>query len=49
MDVLVDLVESDSIVARSGASTLEIDGVAYVQSQQVRVRVAQANAYDLWA
>lgn len=56
IDVLVDEVNEDSIIARSSADAPEIDGVVYVQSsrplapgQLIRVRVTDADAYDLWA
>ena len=56
IDVLVDEVDEDSIIARSSADAPEIDGVVYVQSskplapgQLIRVRVTDADAYDLWA
>lgn len=56
IDVLVDEVGEDSVIARSSADAPEIDGVVYVQSsrplapgQLIRVRVTDADAYDLWA
>lgn len=56
IDVLVDEVDQDTIIARSSADAPEIDGVVYVQSskqlapgQLVRVRVTDADAYDLHA
>jgi len=56
IDVLVDEVDDQGIIARSAADAPEIDGVVYVTSQQpvkpgqlLRVRVTEADAYDLWA
>ena len=56
IDVLVDEVDDQGVIARSGADAPEIDGVVYVTSQQpvkpgqlLRVRVTEADAYDLWA
>lgn len=56
IDVLVDEVTDDDIIARSSADAPEIDGVVYVQSARkltpgelVRVRVTASDPYDLWA
>jgi ribosomal protein S12 methylthiotransferase len=56
IDVIVDEVDGDTIIARSSADAPEIDGVVYVQSERplapgqlVRVRVTDSDAYDLWA
>jgi len=56
IDVLVDEVDDQGTIARSAADAPEIDGVVYVTSQQpvkpgqlLRVRVTEADAYDLWA
>ena len=56
IDVLVDEADDQGVIARSGADAPEIDGVVYVTSQQpvkpgqlLRVRVTEADAYDLWA
>jgi len=56
IDVLVDEVDDQGIIARSAADAPEIDGLVYVTSQQLvkpgqllRVRVTEADAYDLWA
>lgn len=56
IDVLVDEVDDEGVIARSGADAPEIDGVVYVDSatpvkpgQLLRVKVTDADAYDLWA
>jgi ribosomal protein S12 methylthiotransferase len=56
IDVIVDEVDGDTIIARSSADAPEIDGVVYVQSERplapgqlARVRVTDSDAYDLWA
>ncbi len=55
-DVLIDEVQGDFFIGRSSADAPEIDGLVYVSSSQplvpgqlVRVRVTEADAYDLWA
>lgn len=54
-DVLIDEVQDDVFIGRSSADAPEIDGLVYVSSSQplvpgqlVRVRVTEADAYDLW-
>ncbi len=56
MDVLVDEVSDEGVIARSSADAPEIDGVVYVTSagklsagDLIRVRVTDADPYDLWA
>jgi ribosomal protein S12 methylthiotransferase len=57
IDVLIDGPDEDGdIVGRSSADAPEIDGVVYVDSDKalqagdlVRVRVTDADEYDLWA
>ncbi len=56
IDVLVDEVDEQGVIARSAADAPEIDGVVYVSTnagarpgQLLRVRVTDADAYDLWA
>lgn len=56
MDVLVDEVSDEGVIARSSADAPEIDGVVYVTSTRklsagdlIRVRVTDADPYDLWA
>ncbi|CAM5497334.1 Ribosomal protein uS12 methylthiotransferase RimO OS=Stutzerimonas stutzeri OX=316 GN=rimO PE=3 SV=1 [Stutzerimonas stutzeri] len=56
MDVLIDEVDEDGAIGRSWADAPEIDGMVYVDSEQplqpgdkVRVRVTNADEYDLWA
>ena len=56
IDVLVDEVTDEGVIARSAADAPEIDGVVYVDSaapvkpgQLLRVKVTDADAYDLWA
>lgn len=56
IDVLVDQVDDEGVIARSAADAPEIDGVVYVDSaaavkpgQLLRVKVTDADAYDLWA
>ena len=56
IDVLVDEVTDEGVIARSAADAPEIDGVVYVDSaaavkpgQLLRVKITDADAYDLWA
>jgi len=56
IDVLVDEVDDQGVIARSAADAPEIDGVVYVDSaapvkpgQLLRVKITDADAYDLWA
>ncbi|SUV70340.1 ribosomal protein S12 methylthiotransferase [Bordetella avium] len=56
IDVLIDEVDEDGAVGRSSADAPEIDGCVYVSSDtpvkpgdMVRVRVTDADEYDLWA
>jgi ribosomal protein S12 methylthiotransferase len=56
IDVLVDEVTDEGVIARSAADAPEIDGVAYVYRsapvklvQLLRVKISDADAYDLWA
>lgn len=56
IDVLIDEVNDEGVIARSSADAPEIDGVVYVNSvrslspgELVRVRVTDADPYDLWA
>jgi ribosomal protein S12 methylthiotransferase len=56
MDVLVDEVSDEGVIARSSADAPEIDGVVYVTSTRklsagdlIRVRVTDADPYDMWA
>ena len=56
IDVLVDEVADEGVIARSAADAPEIDGVVYVDSaapvklgQLLRVKITDADAYDLWA
>ncbi|KCB42732.1 putative ribosome maturation factor RimO [Bordetella hinzii 5132] len=56
IDVLIDEVDEDGAVGRSSADAPEIDGCVYVSSEtpvkpgdMVRVRVTDADEYDLWA
>lgn len=56
IDVLIDEVTDEAVIARSSADAPEIDGVVYVSSdrvlapgQLVRVRVTDSDPYDLWA
>ena len=56
LDVLIDEVDEDGAIGRSWADAPEIDGMVYVDSEQplqpgdkVRVRVTNADEYDLWA
>ncbi|AOU96661.1 ribosomal protein S12 methylthiotransferase [Acidihalobacter yilgarnensis] len=55
IDVLVDEVDAEGIVARSTADAPEIDGCVYVESQagvapgdRLRVEVTDADEHDLW-
>ncbi|VFR44307.1 Ribosomal protein S12p Asp88 (E. coli) methylthiotransferase [plant metagenome] len=55
IDVLIDKVDEDGAVGRSSADAPEIDGCVYVASDRelspgdiVRVRVTEADEYDLW-
>ena len=56
IDVLVDEVSDEGIIARSSADAPEIDGVVYVSAQRrmtpgeiIRVKVTDSDPYDLWA
>ena len=56
LDVLIDEVDEDGAIGRSWADAPEIDGMVYVDSarplqagEMVRVRVTNADEYDLWA
>jgi len=56
MDVLIDEVNEDGAVGRSSADAPEIDGSVFISAtrpvapgQLVRVRVTDADPYDLWA
>ncbi|UOD50574.1 30S ribosomal protein S12 methylthiotransferase RimO [Orrella daihaiensis] len=56
IDVLVDEVSDEGVIARSSADAPEIDGLVYVSSDRqlapgelVRVRVTDSDPYDLWA
>jgi len=56
IEVLIDEVDEDGAIGRSGADAPEIDGCVYVDSQvilkpgdKVRVRVTESDEYDLWA
>ncbi|MEQ4618152.1 MAG: 30S ribosomal protein S12 methylthiotransferase RimO [Corticimicrobacter sp.] len=55
IDVVVDEVDEDGAVARSAADAPEIDGNVFIEStslkpgDMVRVRVIDADEYDLWA
>ena len=56
LDVLIDEVDEDGAVGRSGADAPEIDGSVFVDSavplkpgDLVRVRVTDSDEYDLWA
>ncbi len=54
--MLIDEVDEEGAIGRSAADAPEIDGNVYVDSEQplkpgdkVRVRVTDADEYDLWA
>ncbi|MBU0950694.1 MAG: radical SAM protein, partial [Gammaproteobacteria bacterium] len=56
LDVLIDEVDEDGAIGRSWADAPEIDGMVYIDSERplqagekVRVRVTNADEYDLWA
>lgn len=56
MEVLVDQVTDDAVVARSYADAPEIDGLVYLDTtanltpgQRVTVSITDADEYDLWA
>ena len=56
IEVLVDEVEADTVIARSAADAPEIDGLVYVSGaidaapgQRIRVRVSGSDEHDLWA
>lgn len=56
IDVLVDEVSDEGIIARSSADAPEIDGLVYVSANRpvapgelIRVRVTDSDPYDLWA
>jgi ribosomal protein S12 methylthiotransferase len=55
IEVLVDEVDGDGAVARSWADAPEIDGSVFIDSttvqpgDKVRVRITDADEYDLWA
>ncbi|SFK46043.1 30S ribosomal protein S12 methylthiotransferase RimO [Azotobacter beijerinckii] len=56
IEVLIDEVDEQGAIGRSAADAPEIDGNVYVDSEQelkpgdkVRVRVTDADEYDLWA
>ena len=55
IDVLVDEVDDEGAVARSAADAPEIDGSVFIADpslqpgDKVRVRVIDADEYDLWA
>ncbi|MDD3763116.1 MAG: 30S ribosomal protein S12 methylthiotransferase RimO [Nevskiales bacterium] len=56
IEVLVDEVDEDGVIARSWADAPEIDGHVYVEGvlrplpgQRIRVEVTDADAYDLYA
>ena len=54
MDVLIDEVDSEGAVARSWADAPEIDGSVFIDSpdvkpgDKVRVRIVDADEYDMW-
>lgn len=54
MDVLIDEIDDEGAVGRSAADAPEIDGAVYIDSfdlepgQMVRVRITNADEYDLW-
>jgi ribosomal protein S12 methylthiotransferase len=56
VDVLIDEVDEEGAIGRSSADAPEIDGSVYVDSERVlrpgdkvRVRITNADEYDLWA
>ncbi len=56
MDVLIDEVDEDGAIGRSKADAPEIDGAVYINDathlkpgEIVRVRIEEADEYDLWA
>lgn len=56
IEVLIDEVDEQGAIGRSAADAPEIDGNVYVDSDRdlqpgdkVRVRVTDADEYDLWA
>ena len=56
IEVLIDEVDEQGDIGRSAADAPEIDGNVYVESEQelkpgdkVRVRITDADEYDLWA
>jgi ribosomal protein S12 methylthiotransferase len=56
IDVIIDAIEDDRLLARSSSDAPEIDGQVYLPGDPafavgsiVRVRVERADAYDLWA
>ena len=56
MQVLVDSVEEDNVVARSAADAPDIDGVVYLENgaglipgDLVDVTILDADEHDLWA
>ncbi|OBS08374.1 ribosomal protein S12 methylthiotransferase [Acidihalobacter prosperus] len=56
IEVLVDEVGADGIVARSAADAPEIDGLVYIEGaadaqpgERIRVTVTDADEHDLWA
>ncbi|MCY1281037.1 Ribosomal protein S12 methylthiotransferase RimO [compost metagenome] len=55
IDVLIDEVDDEGAVGRSWADAPEIDGAVYVDTfdvkpgDKVRVRITDADEYDLWA
>ncbi|MNF79490.1 Ribosomal protein S12 methylthiotransferase RimO [compost metagenome] len=56
IDVLIDEANEEGAIGRSAADAPEIDGNVYVDSKKplkpgdkVRVRVIDADEYDLWA
>lgn len=55
MDVLIDEVDEDGAIGRSWADAPEIDGAVYLNGEDmvkvgdmVRVRIEEADEYDLW-
>lgn len=55
IDVLIDGVSDDGTVGRTSADAPEIDGCIYIDTERtlkpgdiVKVRVSEANEYDLW-
>jgi ribosomal protein S12 methylthiotransferase len=55
MDVLIDAVDDQGAVARCYADAPEIDGSVFIAStnvnpgDKVRVRIVDADEYDMWA